>query len=333
MLRTICFKRIIGMLMVITIASSLLAIPGEKAYAKMPENNGTEVTSAEVQEAYRAMILMQDDAKEQWETLAEEGVEYAEIYAKFCEKWVPKSENDPFKKATDYDPKMETGKFWMLENCFVYIPNSLNAETRCMIFCAGGYDGWMLRQDYVQRYLKKMTPNAVMIFYKASFAYKRKELHENAVEILESVSAKYNWAPQDVVITGSSNGGYSALYVAANLMRDYMIRTEKVLILDMGFQWMETGLLIKEEEASPMLEAGTVVYAFSKHDNIYKTEGSRKWLSYGVETIEVMCKNYDHDAITKQAISNGTLSWAIGEREELDPELYTLRPAVLPGEE
>ena len=164
------------MLMAMVIATSLLIIPGEKACAQMPENNGTEVTSAEVQEAYRAMILMQDDAKVQWETLAEEGVEHAEIYAKFCETWVPKSEKDPLRKATDYDPKMEAGKLWMLEDCFVYIPNSVNADTRCMIFLAGGYDGWMLRQDYVQRYLKNMTPNAVMIFYKASFAYRRKEL-------------------------------------------------------------------------------------------------------------------------------------------------------------
>lgn len=331
-MRKVCLKKLIAVFVAMTIATSVLTIPWEKAYAQAPENNSSGTSAAEVQSAYKAMILMQDDAEKQWEALAEEGVEHAETYAAFCEAWKLNNEKDPFEKAIDYDPKMEAGKLWMLDNCFVYIPNSINADTRCMVFFAGGYDGWMLRQDYVQRYLKNMTPNAVMIFYKASFAYRRKELHVNTVEILKSISAKYRWAPQDVVITGSSNGGYSALYVAANLMRDYKIRADKVLILDMGFQWMETGLLIKEAEASPMLEAGTVVYAFSKHDNIYKTEGSRKWLSYGVETIEVVCKNYDHDAITKQAISNGTLSWAIGEREDLDSEIYTLRPAILPNE-
>ena len=165
-----------------------------------------------------------------------------------------------------------------------------------------------------------------MIFYKASFVNNRRHLHERTVDILKAVSAQTGWAPQDISVTGSSNGGYSALYLAALIMKDFNIRAENVLILDMGNLWCYTELLISKEEAAPMIDANTTVYAFSKVNNIYGTAPSRSWLTYGVHTMEVACVNWDHDGITKMALRNGTLSWAIGEQDELDPDWYTINP-------
>lgn len=224
---------------------------------------------------------------------------------------------------------LNSGMLWKLRDCLVYVPGETNAETKFLVHFAGGCGGWYLRKDYVERYLNSYEPNAVMIFFCSSLLDGRRTLHSRVFDIWETVSDLVASAPQDIAISGSSMGGYSALYVAANLMRDYGVRTEKVLIYDMGYGWKYTDAMISKEEAEPMMEANTVVYAFSKKDNIYRYRESRAWLDYGIRTIEVACVNHDHDGITSLAFRNGTFSWAIGEREELDPDQYTLFEAKL----
>lgn len=281
-----------------------------------------------IQKAHDDMVLMKEDAATEWDTLAHQNVKYADIYEDFCKTWKPDTNSDVFTESTTsvYDDKMPKGTYWKMKDCFVYTPKKADANTKFLVYFAGGSGGWILRQDYPQSYLKENSPNAVMVFYKSGFIYDMKTLHNRTVDIWKAASAQLGVAPQDVVVAGSSNGGYTALTVAANLTKDYDIRVDRVLILDMGNLWMKEGCLLSREEAQPMIDGGTTVYAFSKEDNIYQTTGSRQWLTYGVDTKEVCCLNWDHDRITKMALTNKTFSWAIRELDELDSYWYTVKP-------
>lgn len=229
--------------------------------------------------------------------------------------------------ATVYDTGIENGTLWKLGDCLVFFPNRIDEDTQYLVHFAGSYSGWILRPDHVKTFLREYRPNAVMIFFSASYCDGRRTLADRIETIWTQIQDNYDIHPDHIAISGSSNGGYSALYAAAFLMRDYGVRTDKVLILDMGNLWGFEELLITKEEAQPLIETGTKVYAFSKRNNIYRTASSRKWLGYGVETYEVACVHWDHERITSMALRNGTLSWAIGERDALDSEIYEIIPA------
>ena len=313
----------IAMMMAIMLILSVIAVPISASYAMASEKADKKVTE---EKAHDDMVLMNPGAADEWAALTKEGVQYADIYEDFCKTWTPDGTTDVFtaKDSSVYDA-MEKGTYWKMRDCFVYVPKEADANTKFLVYFAGGSGGWILRQDYPQTYLKQFQPNAVMVFYKSGFIYDRLTLHDRTVEIWKAASDELGVAPQDVVVAGSSNGGYTALTVAANLVRDYNIRVDKVLILDMGNLWMKSDVMLSKEDAQPMVKDGTTVYAFSKKDNIYKTSGSLQWLSYGVNTKEVCCPNWDHDGISKMALRNSTFSWAIGERSELEPEWYTVR--------
>ena len=206
---------------------------------------------------------------------------------------------------------LEDGTMYQCNDCFVYIPTVCSEDTACCVHFAGGTGGWLLRQDYAMRYISEYDPNAIFIWYKNSGLYERDARVRRTADLLRTLASQTGTDLSDIVITSSSNGGYTALYAASHLESEYSIETEKVVILDMGNVWAKTEFIVSQEEANEMIDMGTTVYHFGRKGETFTMKGAQQFASYGVPLVEVVCKGAGHDQITNDAFSFGVFSWAI----------------------
>ena len=219
------------------------------------------------------------------------------------------------------------GNLYKLRECFVYIPLQTNKDTRICVHYAGGNGAYILRWDYVEGFCDVYTPTNIYIWYKGSCLDTMESSYARTVTLLQDIS-DITGAPLDnIVYTGSSNGGYTALKTAARLYLDYGITADKVCTLDMGLNWGLTIILPTAEEYEALEEMQTEVYAFEQHDEIYRYFGARTILRSGIPVYEVICKNNGHEAITAYAFHMGVFAWLTGEKASLDRDEYTIRDA------
>ena len=211
----------------------------------------------------------------------------------------------------DFYKTLEDGTMYQCSDCFVYIPTVCSKDTSCCVHFAGGTGGWLLRQDYAMRYINEYDPNAIFIWYKNSGLYERDTRVQRTAELIHSLETQTGTDLDEIVITSSSNGGYTALYAASHLESEYGIETEKVVILDMGNVWAKTEFIVSKDEAKEMIDMGTVVYHFGRKGETFTMKGAQQFGSYGVPLVEVVCIGAGHDQITNDAFSFGVFSWAI----------------------
>ena len=250
-------------------------------------------------------------------------LENRETYLRFCNTWTTDNASDVLAGAVLYS-ETDSGKFYKLTDSFIYIPNNCSASTHYLVYFAGGCGGWILRQDWAWTYILNYDPNCIAIFYKDSGVYCPHEKSSRTEELLKGLASLTKEAPQDITVVGSSNGGYTTFYLAADLYNDCAIVTKNILILDMGLQWGKEGVLISESDAGPLLKMGTTVYHFGRSGEVFKMPGAKQFASYGVKLVEVVCKGAGHDQITSDAFRTGALSWAIGESTPLDQDWYKM---------
>lgn len=270
------------------------------------------------------MVTMDfDDAKQILDHMTDTGRKKA--YLAFCDSWNV-DDAKPFNEIAQVYKEFDSGTMYKTNSQFVYIPKHPDANTRYCVHFAGGTGGWILRQDYAEGFVKAYTPNSVFIWHKGSEYYAMDTVGHSVGELLRSICKEIGIAPQNIAVTAASNGGYTTFYCAAELYTEYHIVTDKILSLDMGNNWGNTHVLISETDAQPLVQMQTKVYAFGRHDEIYRLFGAKQFAAYGVPLLEVQCKNGDHERINRIAFRNGTFAWAVGEQEELDPEEYKVFP-------
>lgn len=296
-------------------ASFAMAQTQKAAELALSSEVANQITSCDFDAAKETLDRMTPTAK----TLA---------YRSFCDNWAVNGDTSAFDSTATLYKALDKGNFYKLSDCFVYIPSKVDASTRYLVHFAGGVSGWMLRQDYAQNYLAEYEPNGIMIFYKESWV---PHVHDGAAadrtaELMGALTAKTGVAPQDIAISGSSNGGYSTLYLAVDLFTKYHIVTKRIMILDMGLCWGKPGCLITEEEALPMKQMDTVVYHFGRDGEATTMPGAVQFASYGIKFVDVWCKGEGHDQITKDAFRTGAFSCLIGPMSKLDKDWYTMHP-------
>ena len=174
----------------------------------------------------------------------------------------------------------EYGGGTLYENdfAFVYIPKQPHKGTNFGFLFPGNNYGFAAPIQCIEVACEYYFPRSVYIYPKESgLATLNKEdgVLFQCGEILKSISKDIGVIPQNVGVVGYSNGGYTALQAAAYLIDEFHLSIPKVTILDMGQAWRKREFLITEEQAKPMLEAGTAIYHFTRGGETAKTTGFR----------------------------------------------------------
>lgn len=217
-----------------------------------------------------------------------------------------------------------TGKLYQNYQALIYLPNEINEDTKWGIFFPGGTGGWTLEYGYVRNYVKNWTPNAIYFFMGSPGIYglDDQSTQKLAADLIRSVSKEIGWAPNKISIIGFSDGGYTALHMAAYLYDQFGIGLYRICILDMGLGWSKEEVLPSKEEAKPIKESGASVYHFSRPGELCSTAGARKFSGYGIPIRGIACTDGEHISIFTHAFENGMMSWAVGEDVELDKVQY-----------
>lgn len=217
-----------------------------------------------------------------------------------------------------------TGKLYQNYQALIYLPNEINEDTKWGIFFPGGTGGWTLEYGYVRNYVKNWTPNAIYFFMGSPGIYglDDQSTQKLAADLIRSVSKEIGWAPNKISVIGFSDGGYTALHMAAYLYDQFGIGLHRICILDMGLGWSKEEVLPSKEEAAPIKDSGAAVYHFSRPGELCSTAGARKFSGYGIPIRGVACTDGEHISIFTHAFENGMMSWAVGEDVELDKVQY-----------
>ena len=210
----------------------------------------------------------------------------------------------------------EYGTVYEDDFALVYIPNKLTDKITFGFFFPGNNYGHTLPDDNVSEVCDIYKPLSVYVFSKEScLATLNKEdgVLWRCGEIIKEVCKDFNATPKKAGVVGYSNGGYTALHVAAYLIDEFHIDVPRVVILDMGQQWGKMEFLISEEDAQPMINAGTNVYHFTRHGETGNIRGSRQFASYGVPLYEIACVRGSHQDILSNGLYLGVIFWAVGD--------------------
>lgn len=220
--------------------------------------------------------------------------------------------------------ELKNGNMYSSEDSFLYIPFNVDEDTKTLVYYAGHYDTNVFQHAECIRYLETYNPNAVSLWFTYSGISTIDKREKRTSDLLTEIWGEENIKGSSILVVGSSNGGYVALAAAAYLKSELDVNTAMIVILDMGEGWGLFDWYFSQEDADKLLEMGTVVYHFGRNGGVRKAEGGKKFLSYGIPTAEVKCKNGDHDAITKYAFRNGLFSWMLNDGTKLNPDAYKI---------
>lgn len=220
------------------------------------------------------------------------------------------------------------GTWYNLREAVVYIPDDVNSETRSVLYYPGGNGGIMeygvpaLFTYSVRTYLSEYSPSSIMVFWRSSGGNELFPTIEDSYQVLESIAREYNIAIHDLVLAGSSNGGYAAVKAAAYFLEAHGVPTSRVLVYDMGMSFAAS-ILPSAEEYQNIARVGTELFLFDQKDINYQHPKLKKMTDNGVEVQLIYCTKDEHCHITWDAFSLGTLSWATGELDHISEEAYT----------
>lgn len=150
-------------------------------------------------------------------------------------------ETDSFIENASVREKYRKGTLYENDWALVYIPDSVSEEeTNWGIFFSGNTSGYSLPDEYIDAVCDMCSPQSIYIYSKESglsTVLKEDGILNQIADILKGISKDCGIFPETIGVVGYSNGGYTALKIAAYLAGNYGIKPEKVVILDMGMQW------------------------------------------------------------------------------------------------
>jgi len=215
------------------------------------------------------------------------------------------------------------------EQGFVVVPEECGSDTRFFIYYPGGRNE-ELSVDYLLYYLMNPSPNTMAVFMRRNGLEEMRAKTGEAMDLLEQAAAECGLFVHDVVTAGSSLGAYTAMHSAVYTYKDYGIKTDCVLSLDAGSDWLETELLLDEQECRETEALGTEFYLFESPWVGMNRDGICLMVNTGNKVTMVGCYFDDHVRISLDAMGMGVVDWAVGDRSKpCNPEIYEftrLRP-------
>lgn len=214
------------------------------------------------------------------------------------------------------------GTFYNCPNHAFYIPAHIDENTKSVIYYPGGCGEPMLRVSLALQYVTDFAPNAIIVFMRHSGYDNIPKKVEESWQVLETICREYKTEIRDLVITGPSNGGYTALKAIPYLYDKHQLRTEFLLVMDMGLNFLVGSLFPTEEECKTITEIGTEIYFFDQRYMDRENPQLKVLESRGLQFHMVYCTKDEHIQIARDEFSQGVISWALGEIKELNPDYY-----------
>lgn len=218
--------------------------------------------------------------------------------------------------------ELENGKFYHCVRYAFYIPDHIDETTKSVIYYPGGCGEPALMTSYALKYVTNYAPNAIAVFMTASGYTDLPRKTEESWEVLETICREYGTEIRGLVLAGSSNGGYTALKAIAYLYEHHQIQTETLLVLDMGMNFLVAHLLPSEEECKIISQVGTEIYFFDQRCIDRRNPQLTLLESFGLQYHLIYCTKDEHIQISRDGFTEGAISWALGEQEELRPDYY-----------
>lgn len=220
------------------------------------------------------------------------------------------------------------GTWYDMPTYVLYIPHDVTANTRMILYFPGSngeirmsdgtpaFFSWCAR-DYIEAY----SPKSIILFMRGSGIDRPGKTLDIAYNIMESVARDYGISIHGLVTAGSSNGGYCAVIATSYLLENYGVPVSSVLVYDMGMSF-DIAILPSAEEYQEVAHAGTRMFFFEQKSMKYEKPQIKLMTDNGVRVQLIYCTNDEHNKITYEGFSEGTLSWATGELSNIRSDLY-----------
>ena len=256
-------------------------------------------------------------------------------YLKYCLSRLEEN-NQPFtyvlERSTSSCP-YGAGTWYNLREAVIYLPDEINSETKWVLYFPGGNGGIrddgipMLFTYSIRDYLDAYSPSSIQVYWRSSGCYQLTPALDESYQVMESIAQNFGIAIRDLVVAGSSNGGYTAVKSSAYLLEQYGVPVSSVLVYDMGLSFT-VAILPSEEEYRDIAKAGTKMFFFDQKDIGYNNSHILEMTNNGVDVQLIYCVKDEHSHITWDGFSLGTLSWATGELDSISPDAYVFAEKV-----
>lgn len=212
---------------------------------------------------------------------------------------------------------------YICDEAYIVVPKECGSETRFFIYYPGGRDEEM-SVDYLLYYMMNPSPNTLAVFMRKNGLDHMKDKTCQAIDLLDQAAAECGVFAREIVMAGSSLGAYPAMHSVVYAYDEYGIRTDCVLSLDAGSDWLEEELLLDESECRKVERIGTEFYLFESPWVGMNREGIRLMVNTGNKVTMVGCTFDDHVRISLDAMGMGVVDWAVGDRAQpCNPEIYS----------
>ena len=221
---------------------------------------------------------------------------------------------------------------YVCDSAYIVVPEVLDSSTGFFIYFPGGRDEEM-SVDYLLYYMMNPSPNTLAVFMRRNGLDSMEEKTAQAVEILDRAGAECGLFPHDIVTAGSSLGAYPAMHSVVYAWENHALRTDCVLSLDAGSDWMESQLLLSRSQCLVTAELGTEFYLFESPWVGMNREGICRMVNTGNKVTMVGCYFDDHVRISLDAMGMGVVDWAVHDRSQpCNQDIYTF-VTLHPGDE
>ena len=212
---------------------------------------------------------------------------------------------------------------YVCDEAYIVVPERCGSNTRFFLYYPGGRDEEM-SVDYLLYYMMNPSPNTLAVFMRRNGLDRMEEKACQAIDLLEQAAAECGVFVRDIVIAGSSLGAYPAMHSVVYAYEGYGIKTDCVLSLDAGSDWLETPLLLDEDQCRKTAKIGTAFYLFESPWVGMNRSGIRLMVNTGNLVTMVGCSFDDHVRISLDAMGMGVVDWAVGDRAQpCNPEIYS----------
>lgn len=340
-------KRLIAAVLCLIVSCSLFAcgMNGKKPAAEAEQNTEIQAEATPVlkfeptpgpeelyEEALQTLYSCEfESAKAQFDTLGDYGD--SKYWSEYCDYRI-EAASDPvdsiFIKDSYLVKDFANGYYYVSNLAYIYVPHEMSSATKCILYYAGGGGEEsileMFSMPYIYEYFPKHDPDAVIVMFKRSGYSSMTSTNLKAIEILRQLELELNFVIHDMVVIGSSSGGFTANRAAVQLWTEGDIKVKKLLDMDNGMEWvgLNESDNLTAEECDLLAKEGTKVFLFEQPGVGMDKEPIADMVNHGVDVTIVECKTKDHNNITVNMYRQDVLCWALDQYQDLNSEEYKL---------
>lgn len=229
-------------------------------------------------------------------------------------------------KSFDY------GELYYSKATYFYVPRELDEDGQVLVYFSGGFGEPMLYVESMYDYLYGNDSGALLLFRENSGMPDIDAACLEMVELAEQAAADCGICVRDLVLAGSSNGGYAALTAAGVFAERDLVSPRKVLSFDTELDW-RPNCWPSEGQRALLGQAGAAFYFFEQPKDQTNNDTAELLSAAGCPVTWVICEHDEHNEITENAFSLNVFSWAFDGTRELDAGEYQLLPMEERGTE